>query len=275
MKPFVITLAVLCVAATVGTIIYSNRAKEPRIVAPVPASSPEQPAPPSEKAVTPEPRPAQTVSADANNAKPIPAASISSEPTPADSVKSTPFSRALEVLVSPQSSFDQKQAALKQIKDAKQLDQVIEALKQGAAANPAAPEYQAALGEVYLQQAGIAARAGKSISETAILGMQADQSFDNALKIDSANWDAQFFKAVAMSYWPPELNKADEVLQRFSTLIEQQETMPSQPQFAKTYMLLGEQYQKMGKPDYAAATWQLGATKFPGDPALQKKAVAH
>jgi hypothetical protein len=272
MKPLVITVLALCVAATVGNIIYSNRSKAP-VIAPVADSSSVQPAPP-ERIITPEPPPAPTVSADATAAKPTPAtASAATEPAPADAAKSTPFSRAVEAMVSPQSTFEQRQAALYQIKGAKQLDQAVEALKQGAAANPTAPLYQAALGEVYLQQAGIAAHAGKSVNETGILGMQADQSFDNALKIDPSNWDAQFFKAVAMSYWPPELNKSDEVLQRLSTLIEQQETMASQPEFAKTYMLLGTQYQKMGKSDYAAATWQLGATKFPADTALQQKAA--
>ena len=275
MKPFVIILVTLCVATTVGTIIYSNRSKAP-LVAPVADSSSVQPAPPPEKIITPEPPPTQTVSADATAAKPTPAAApVSTEPASADAAKSTPFSRAVEAIVSPQSSFEQKQAALKQIKDAKQLDQAVEALKQGAAANPTAPQYQSALGQVYLQQAGISSRAGKSVNETAIFGMQADQSFDNALKIDPSNWDAQFFKAVAMSYWPAEMNKADEVVQRLSTLIEQQETMTAQPEFAKTYMLLGAQYQKMGKSDYATATWQLGATKFPADPALRQKAAAH
>jgi TolA-binding protein len=47
--------------------------------------------------------------------------------------------------------------------------------------------------------------------------------------------------------------------------------MPSQPAFAQTYVVLGNEYQKMGKSDEAMATWQLGAQKFPGDPTLQKK----
>ena len=104
-----------------------------------------------------------------------------------------------------------------------------------------------------------------------ILGMQADQNFDAALKLDPANWEAQFFKAAAMSHWPLELNKGEEVIQRLSHLIDQQEAMSPRPQFAQTYVLLGDQYQKMGKPDYAAATWQLGAAKFPGDSTLQQK----
>jgi tetratricopeptide (TPR) repeat protein len=104
-----------------------------------------------------------------------------------------------------------------------------------------------------------------------MLGMQADQNFDAALELDPANWEAQFFKAAAMSYWPLELNKGEEVVQRFARLIDQQEALLPEPQFAQTYVLLGDQYQKMGQPDYAVATWQIGAQRYPGDTTLQQK----
>ena len=83
--------------------------------------------------------------------------------------------------------------------------------------------------------------------------------------------EAQFFKATELSYWPVDMNKAPEVVQRFSALIDQQETMASQPEFAQTYVFLGNEYQKIGQPETAAATWQIGLTKFPNDPTLQKK----
>jgi TolA-binding protein len=60
-------------------------------------------------------------------------------------------------------------------------------------------------------------------------------------------------------------------VQRLANLIDQQETMPSQPEFAQTYVVLGNEYQKIGQPDKAMATWQLGAQKFPNDSSLQKK----
>jgi tetratricopeptide (TPR) repeat protein len=104
-----------------------------------------------------------------------------------------------------------------------------------------------------------------------ILGMQADQNFDAALNLDPANWEAQFFKAAAMSHWPLELNKGEEVIQRLSSLIDHQDTLLPQPQFAQSYVVLGDQYLKMGQPDHAAATWQIGARKFPGHSELQRK----
>lgn len=194
-----------------------------------------------------------------------------SEPAAPPAPQPTPFSQAIDTLVSPQVSFAQKQVAWKQLEDAGQLDEAIEALKQGATNNPSSAAYPAALGQAQLRKAGVVSRNGGSISEMGILGMQADQNLDAALKLDPANWEAQFFKAAAMSYWPLELNKGEEVVQRLSHLIDQQNTMPPEPQFAQTYLVLGNQYQKMGKPDYAAATWQLGAQKFPGSVELQQK----
>jgi len=56
-----------------------------------------------------------------------------------------------------------------------------------------------------------------------------------------------------------------------SGLIDQQETMPQQPEFAQSYVILGNEYQKLGKQAEAEATWALGAQKFPGDATLQQK----
>jgi len=272
MKRFIVTLAILCAAATAGTVIFLNRQKGP-VAAPAVESAPEQnkPAPP-ERIVAPGQERLSVVSVEASTANQVSTAPVSTEVKSNDFAKSTPLSQAIEILVSPQASLDQKQATWRQLRDADQLDQAIEALKQGATSNSTSAEYPTALGEAYLQKAHVASQKGGNVNEMGILGMQADQSFDSALKLDPSNWEAQFFKAVAMSYWPAELNKGDEVIQRLATLIDQQETMAPQPQFARTYILLGEQYEKMGKLDYAATTWRLGAAKFPTDSMLQKKA---
>jgi hypothetical protein len=225
----------------------------------VPIEEPLQPAPQSSEGST-QPSVAIPVASDT-------ASDSAAIPVP----HSTPFSRAIDTLVSPQASFQQKHEAWRQLRDAGQLDEVIVALKEGAADNPNSAAYPAALGQAQLYKAGEVAWSGGTISEMGMLGMQADQNFDHALTLDPANWEAQFFKAVAMSHWPLELNKGEEVVQRLSSLIDQQDTLTPQPQFAQTYVVLGDQYQKMGEPDYALATWQIGAQKFPSDPALQQK----
>jgi hypothetical protein len=107
--------------------------------------------------------------------------------------------------------------------------------------------------------------------EQAILAMKADQLFDATLNLDSSHWEARFSKAVSMSYWPAELKKGPEVIENFRTLIQQQETRAPQPEFAKTYLFLGRQYQKSGYPDYATQVWQRGTGLFPDDEELKKE----
>jgi tetratricopeptide (TPR) repeat protein len=175
--------------------------------------------------------------------------------------------RLVDTLVSRQAGFDQKQAAWKKLKDTGKLDEAIAELEQRAANDPQTAEYPAALGQAYLQKSSTL----QDLREQGILAMKADQTFDTALQLDPKNWEARFVKAVAMSYWPPQLNKGQEVVDHFTQLIEQQEAQAPQPQFAATYLWLGDHYQKTGKSDYARATWQCGAERFPADASLRQR----
>lgn len=262
MKTFVVALIIVCVAVTAGTIIHLNRQKAPPAPAPVVESSPEQTQP--ERTAAPQPAEPRTVSVNRNETAQMAVTKSTSDNLKSDA--NTAFSKAIDALLSPQTSLKDRRVLFKQLKDAGELDQAIGDLKQRAADNPNDAEIPAALGEAYLNKFPV-----PDPQEGAILGLEADQSFNAALKIDPANWDAQFFKAEAMSYWPSEMNKGQEVIQRFSNLIDQQETMPQQPQFAQAYVLLGDEYQKLGQPDKAQATWQLGAQEFPNNPMLQTR----
>jgi tetratricopeptide (TPR) repeat protein len=270
MKSAIIALVILCAAVTGGVIFYCSRPAS----SPVPKKQTVEST--SVNPVADAPSPAAVV-AEAEPAKPqnpddsrsVPAAPpTSNEPTV--STNSTPFSRAMGVLVSAQSSFQEKQAAWKQLAKAGELNQAIDALKAGMADNPSDAAYSTALGEAYIYKL-TAERASGNYNEIAILGLQADQSFDAALKLDPSNWEAQYFKAASLAHWPAEMNKGAEVIQRLSSLIDQQEAMSPQPQFAQTYVLLGEQYQQAGNSDYALQTWKLGVARFPDNAALRKK----
>jgi len=174
-------------------------------------------------------------------------------------------------LVSSLVSFQEKQAIWKQLREQYKLDQLIGVLEKGAADHPTAAEYPAALGQACINKIP----ASRDPRDPAILGLKADQYFDAALKLDPSNWEARFFKAASMSYWPPELNKTPEVIQQLNGLIEQQEKVAAQPQFSRTYALLGEQYQKAGYPDYARQVWQRGAALFPDNDTLKKQVANH
>jgi tetratricopeptide (TPR) repeat protein len=215
----------------------------------------------------------QVTGAAADSKQTLLASAVLNEVKPDNSTNSTPpsaFCQAIDILVSPQTNFQQRQAAWKQLRDAGELAQALATLKQGAVNNPTSAEYPTALGEAYVYKL----QTIRDFHEVSILALQADQSFNTALSLDPANWEAQFFKAAALSRWPPEMNKGPEVIQQFSNLIDQQEAMPPQPQFAQTYVLLGDQYKKTGQPDYAMQTWRLGLAKFPSDSTLQGR-VAH
>ena len=197
-------------------------------------------------------------------------ARVSSSPATASvnpALDATFLTRTVDILVSPQASYQQKTEAWKQLRDAGKLDQAIADLEQRTTNDLRSAEYPAALGHAYLQKCGTI----QDVREQGILAMQADKMFDTALNLDSSNWEARFMKAVAMSYWPPMLNKGEEVIQHFQTLIEQQETQTPQPQFADSYAWLGDQYQKAGRAEDAKAVWQRGAVLFPTDEKLRTK----
>ena len=262
-------LAVVSVGVIGGATLYLNRQK----TAPVSPAEPMAEATPtrtpedtrSVKAVVVQ-RTEPQVSAAAADSKQTPLASpVLNEVKPDNSTPPSAFRQVIDILVSPQTSFQQRQAAWKQLREAGELDQALATLKQGAANNPTSAEYPTALGEAYVYKL----QTIRDFHEVSILALQADQSFNTALGLDPANWEAQFFKAASLSRWPSEMNKGPEAIQQFSNLIDQQEAMPPQPQFAQTYVLLGDQYKKTGQPDYAVQTWRLGLAKFPGDSTLQ------
>jgi tetratricopeptide (TPR) repeat protein len=199
--------------------------------------------------------------------KPAPLVSATSVNTRLDK---SMLDQAVDTLVSPQLTHSQKRATWKQLQESGKLDQAITELERRAASDPRSPDAAAALGQAYLKKCGTI----QDIREQAILAMSADKEFDTALSLDPSNWEARFTKAVALSYWPANLNKGDEVIQHFQTLIQQQEAQAPQPEFAETYVWLGDQYNKAGHADYAREIWQRGAGLFPNNETLMKHLAA-
>jgi len=270
-------LAVVSVGMIGGATLYLNRQKTAPVSLEEPMAEATSTRTPEDtrsgKAVVVQQTEPQVSGAAADSIQTPLASPVLNEVKPDNATNSTPptaFRQAIDILVSPQTSFQQRQAAWKQLRDAGELDQALATLKQRAADNPSSAEYPTALGEAYVYKL----QTIRDFHEVSILALQADQSFNTALGIEPTNWEAKFFKAAALSRWPPEMNKGPEVIQQFSNLIDQQEAMPPQPQFAQTYLLLGDQYRKTGQHDYAVQTWRLGLAKFPGDSALQGR-IAH
>lgn len=175
--------------------------------------------------------------------------------------------QSVDLLVSPKTTFAQKQAIWKRLKDAQQLGEAIADLEERVKNDPQVAEYSAVLGSAYLKGAG----ASKDQREQAILAMKADQTFDSALSLDPDQWEARYMKAVGLSYWPAQMNKTTEVLQRFTSLIQDQEEQNPQPEFSQAYLRLGDEYRKAGQIQSAQQVWQRGAALFPDDPDLKHK----
>jgi tetratricopeptide (TPR) repeat protein len=271
------TVAGIVLAGVIG--FTAARRLSPTVPSPESTLPPLQGQPPHSQ----ESEPAATVLATLRAPQAVkhsePSASVAPQEAPpaatADSKSPQPsvslvFNQAIETLTSPHAGFPQRQSAWQQLKDAGKLDQAITDLEQRATANPQAPEYPAALGQAFLQKAGTIT----DLREQGILGMKADQTFDAALQKDPANWDARFWKATAMSYWPTVMGKSQEVVEQFADLIVQQEAQSPQSHFAQTYVRLGEYYQKLGHAEYAQQVWQRGVTLFPEDATLREKAAA-
>lgn len=271
MKKSLIAFLVLC-GVIVGAIVYFNKPKSPMpTTAPVVESSPGQPAQPTppEKIAAPKQESPQTTSANAGEPAKIPTAiPVVSEAKP--DAAANPIHKAVDALLSAKSGEEKHNLFQQLLKDG-QMDAAIEELKQRAADNPNNPQLPTTLGEAQINKVSALYAAGGDRNEMGILAMQADQSFNAALKIDPQNWEANFVKASSMFYWPADATRDADVVQRLSSLIDQQETMKPNPAFVQSYLVLGNEYQKIGQPDKAQATWQLGLTKFPNDPTLLKK----
>ena len=109
------------------------------------------------------------------------------------------FNQAIETLLSPQASYDQKKAVWKQLKATGKLDEAVAELEQRVASDPNSADAATALGEGYYKEAGQT----DDVREKAMLAMKADQTLEAALNLDPSSWDARFTKTVGMSYWPP------------------------------------------------------------------------
>ncbi len=264
--------AILGVAVIGGGIALSASRQKNPVVPPVQARTESSPNPATENNLPAPPAvairvSAQPVAVDTGDSKPAVPAMASSTGASARTVDSA-VKQTIDSLLSGQLTHEQRRDMLKKLVESGKIDEAISELQQQAANNPNNAELQTALGQANLEKA-VAMQDDNP--DKFILVMQAMKSFDAALSDDPANWEARFTRTAILSHYPAGLNKGQEVIDQFTQLINQQEAQPSQSQFAKTYVLLGDQYQKLGQNDYALATWQAGAQLFPGDKTLRKR----
>jgi hypothetical protein len=270
MRKSVIIFGILCCVAAAAVVVWRPRKISPPVSAPAASSVLNQTrSQPSERAMTPTAiwQPAMVPAASPPVSKPV---TVQSDSPTAPAPVTNAVSEAVDALLSANSAAAKHQLFAR-LRVSGQLEAVIAELKQRMAAHPNDAEIPATLGAAQLNQVRVIKEAGGDDDQMGILAMQADQSFNAALKIDPQNWEANFLKAASMYYWPANPQRDNEVVERLSGLIDRQETLAAQPEFAQTYVVLGNEYQKIGQPEKALATWQLGLQKFPASPELRQK----
>jgi tetratricopeptide (TPR) repeat protein len=277
MKTFTITLLVVCGVVILGAVVYLDLPKAKPASAATPPTQVAEQSPPASiprQAAIPVSTPTQAVSQTASAPEQTATATGSAtNEAVGDSSTNTIHKLARALLTA--KSAEEKRALFDQLRKDNELEAVIADLKQQATDNPNNPEIPTTLGEAELNQIRALSESGTaSTDQMGILAMQADQAFDAALKIDPNNWEAQYVKSASMYYWPSSQQTDNQEVQQLTHLIDQQESMPSNPEFAQTYLLLGNEYQKLGQQDKALATWQLGAQEFPNNSDLQKKVAS-
>jgi tetratricopeptide (TPR) repeat protein len=260
-----ISLAALIITA-LGTLVFigcNKAAPEPQPAETV-SNVTEAPAPaPVQEVVATKPQPRVVLAP----AQPAPVA----ETTPAAAVSEVDtnalYQQALDRLTSTNSTFRDRAEAMALLKSSGRLKDAILDMETQAKASPDNAELPAMIGQAMLQ----AINPDMDIQQKGILALGADERFDQALKTDPNNWDANYYKAASLGYWPADMNKGPEVVQRFTDLIQQQENMTAQPQFVRSYISLGDYYMRSGNNTAANQIWQRGLSQFPGDPGLTKR----
>lgn len=155
-----------------------------------------------------------------------------------DGTKSTPSPTAksaadwIAALKDAKSDRTKWDALWNEIRNAKQLDDVITMLEDAVKTDPQNTDAKVDLGNGYLQKT-FAAGGGPEAGKWA---MKADKSFDDALAIDPNHWEARFTKAVSLSFWPPALGKQGEAIKHFETLLGQQEREAPEPQIGRAHV---------------------------------------
>lgn len=174
----------------------------------------------------------------------------------------------MQELLKPGLQYEDESAIWGRARESGKLRELVQAFEQRAAARPDDPDAQLDVGNAYLQMVFDS----NDGPERGTWAMKADKSFDQALEIEPTHWEARFTKAMSLSFWPPVFGKQAEAIHQFEILIDQQRNGPLEPEYARTYELLGNLYQQTGQQEKAIEVWRSGAQLFPSNTTLLQKA---
>ncbi|HVW22705.1 MAG TPA: hypothetical protein VHC86_15930 [Opitutaceae bacterium] len=220
-------------------------------------------------AAMPRPHPAAARAAEAHPR--VPAAAGGAAAPAAPDGEGAALASCVELLGSPKTDYAERWRLWDQLREGGRLKEAVAALKALQAASPGDAALALAAAEGEINELRLLSQAHAPFDEVSIMALQADKDFDATLALSPASWDAQFEKAEALSWWPPYLGKAPEVIDRLTDLISQQAALAPRPEFARSYAILGQEYQNAGQNDRALQTWQQGLAAYPLDSSLQQR----
>ncbi len=189
MKSSLIPILIVTVVITAGVALYWDRQPVPSM--PSASISGLVSGPANFTAVSPlTPAEPRNVSPNNNGSQPVPTLS-----SPASDLglsgATTTYSRIVDRLISPQTSFSEKRALGYQLLATGGMDQAIAELKVRAANNPGDPEIPVTLGELDLGKI----QTVQDPNAKGILALEADQYFNTALGIDPCRTGTHAFCA--------------------------------------------------------------------------------
>jgi len=141
------------------------------------------------------------------------------------------------------------------------------AFRAAIAARPNDANAHAGLGEA-LSRCGI-----PHASVTSIMNVVEESSaaLETALKLEPTHWQARFLLALNNYHMPAFLNRTDAAIRELEILRAQQGERTDPPNFALTYLYLGDAYRRVGRAADARATYATGARLFPAEARLQER----
>ncbi len=110
--------------------------------------------------------------------------------------------------------------------------------------------------------------------ERGVWGTKAESEWQEVLRQDDRNWEAQFKLAESLSYYPDFLGRGPEALASFERTREIQESGPTRKEHAQTYLSLSRLYQRSSQPERAVEALRSGLQRHPTSNEIQQALAA-
>lgn len=147
------------------------------------------------------------------------------------------------------------------------FERAEQAFRVAISAEPGNADTHAGLGQT-LTRCGI-----PHASMTTIMNVveESGRALEEALRIDPEHWAARYMLAMNYFHMPEFLNQMPNAARQLEILVRQQAGRTDPPEFALTWLFLGDAYRKLGRAEDARVAYASGARLFPSHEVLQQR----